>query len=168
MHINFGLPYGKVFQLTPYGVYISSSSCNFDTRIKLVCGKREIRSIPCLRNLPMCKAPKLNSIKVSELHEPQYWENIWTWQRISLEGSAMHFYSWNETGLIFSDRHVEITVKRRMPSSGMLRRIALVWTDVSEERSASIIRVARIGELRTALACFGCYLLLKFLDCRLF
>jgi demethoxyubiquinone hydroxylase (CLK1/Coq7/Cat5 family) len=39
-----------------------------------------------------------------------------------------------------------------MLSSGMLRRVALVRTDVSEERSASIIRVTRIGELGTALA----------------
>jgi hypothetical protein len=39
-----------------------------------------------------------------------------------------------------------------MPSSGMLRRVALVGTDVSEERSASIIRVTRIGELGTTLA----------------
>jgi hypothetical protein len=34
-----------------------------------------------------------------------------------------------------------------MTSSGMLRRVALVRTDVSEELSASIIRVTRIGEL---------------------
>jgi hypothetical protein len=34
-----------------------------------------------------------------------------------------------------------------MPSSGMLRRVALVRTDVSEEFSASIIRVTRIDEL---------------------
>jgi hypothetical protein len=33
-----------------------------------------------------------------------------------------------------------------MPSSGMLRRVALVRTDVSEELGASIIRVTRIGE----------------------
>jgi hypothetical protein len=39
-----------------------------------------------------------------------------------------------------------------MPSSGMLRRIALVRTDVSEELSASIIRVTRIGEQGTTLA----------------
>jgi hypothetical protein len=32
-----------------------------------------------------------------------------------------------------------------MASSGMLRRVALVRTDVSEELSASFIRVTRIG-----------------------
>jgi hypothetical protein len=39
-----------------------------------------------------------------------------------------------------------------MASSGMLRLVALVRTDVSEELSASFIRVKRISELRTALA----------------
>jgi hypothetical protein len=39
-----------------------------------------------------------------------------------------------------------------MPSSGMLRRVALVRTDVSKELSASFIRVTRIGELGTTLA----------------
>jgi demethoxyubiquinone hydroxylase (CLK1/Coq7/Cat5 family) len=34
-----------------------------------------------------------------------------------------------------------------MTSSGMLRRVALVRTDVSEERSASFIRVTSVGEL---------------------
>jgi hypothetical protein len=34
-----------------------------------------------------------------------------------------------------------------MPSSGMLRRVALVRTEVSEEPSSSIIRVTRVGEL---------------------
>jgi hypothetical protein len=34
-----------------------------------------------------------------------------------------------------------------MPSSGMLRRVTLVRTDVSEELSASIIKVTKIGEL---------------------
>jgi hypothetical protein len=39
-----------------------------------------------------------------------------------------------------------------MAYSGKLRRVALVRTDVSEELSASIIRVTRIGELGTTLA----------------
>jgi hypothetical protein len=39
-----------------------------------------------------------------------------------------------------------------MVSSGMLRRVALVRTYVSEEPSASFIRVTRICELETTLA----------------
>jgi hypothetical protein len=39
-----------------------------------------------------------------------------------------------------------------MASSGMSRRVVLVRTDVSEELSASFIRVTRIGELGTTLA----------------
>jgi hypothetical protein len=38
-----------------------------------------------------------------------------------------------------------------MSSSGILRRVALVRTDVWEEHTASIIRMTRIGELRTTL-----------------
>jgi hypothetical protein len=39
-----------------------------------------------------------------------------------------------------------------MVSSWMLRRVALVRTDVSKELSSSFIRVTRIGELGTTLA----------------
>jgi hypothetical protein len=39
-----------------------------------------------------------------------------------------------------------------MVSSGLLRRVVLVRIDVSEEPSASFIRVTRIGELGTILA----------------
>jgi hypothetical protein len=39
-----------------------------------------------------------------------------------------------------------------MPSSRMLRLVALIRTDVSEERIASMIRVTGIGLLGTALA----------------
>jgi hypothetical protein len=39
-----------------------------------------------------------------------------------------------------------------MASSGMLRRVALVRTDVSEELSASFIRVTRVCELGTTLS----------------
>jgi hypothetical protein len=46
-----------------------------------------------------------------------------------------------------------------MASSEMLRHVALVRTDVSEELSASTIRVTRFGKLGTAYifaACVGC------------
>jgi hypothetical protein len=39
-----------------------------------------------------------------------------------------------------------------MVSSGLLRRVALVRTDVSEEPGGSFIRATRIGELGTTLA----------------
>jgi hypothetical protein len=39
-----------------------------------------------------------------------------------------------------------------MVSSGLLRRVALVRTDVSEEPGAPFIRVPKIGELRTTQA----------------
>jgi hypothetical protein len=48
-----------------------------------------------------------------------------------------------------------------MPPSGMLRRLALVRIDVTEELSASIIRMTGIGELGTPVsfaASVGCYL----------
>jgi hypothetical protein len=43
-------------------------------------------------------------------------------------------------------------ISRRMPSSWMWRRVSLVRTDVSEELSAFIIRVTRIGKLGPTLA----------------
>jgi hypothetical protein len=39
-----------------------------------------------------------------------------------------------------------------MAPFGMLRRVALVRTDVSEEPGASFIKVEKIGELGTTLA----------------
>jgi hypothetical protein len=44
------------------------------------------------------------------------------------------------------------TSMRRMVSSGLLRRVALVRTDVSEEPDASFIRVTKIDELGTTQA----------------
>jgi hypothetical protein len=43
----------------------------------------------------------------------------------------------------------------------MLRRVALVRTDVSEERIASIIRVTSIGEVGTTIAVTSNQLILR-------
>jgi hypothetical protein len=43
-------------------------------------------------------------------------------------------------------------IYRRMVSCGVLRRVALVRTDISEELGASFIKVTRFGELETTLA----------------
>jgi hypothetical protein len=51
-----------------------------------------------------------------------------------------------------NSEHPYTGVQSRMVSSGMLRRVAVVRTDVSEKLSSSFIRVTRIGELRTTLA----------------
>jgi hypothetical protein len=50
-------------------------------------------------------------------------------------------------GLCASFNYIQILLI--IPSSGILRRVALVRTDVSEERSASIIRVTRTDKLGT-------------------
>jgi hypothetical protein len=47
---------------------------------------------------------------------------------------------------------IKLDKTSRMPSSGILRCVDVVRTDVSEERSASLIRVARIDELGITLA----------------
>jgi hypothetical protein len=43
-------------------------------------------------------------------------------------------------------------IDKKITSSGMLRRVALVKTDVSEKRTACIITATRIDELETTLA----------------
>jgi hypothetical protein len=48
--------------------------------------------------------------------------------------------------------HLEQKYIKRMVSSGILRSVALVRTDVTEELSAPFIRVTRIGELGTLAA----------------
>jgi hypothetical protein len=44
-----------------------------------------------------------------------------------------------------------VNTERRMPFSRMLRRVALVRTDVSEDLSASTIMVTRIGAILVTL-----------------
>jgi hypothetical protein len=53
-----------------------------------------------------------------------------------------------------------------MASSAMLRRVAVVRTGVSAEISASIIRVARIGELGTMLVKLALFLVHRLLSPR--
>jgi hypothetical protein len=48
-----------------------------------------------------------------------------------------------------------------MVSSGMLRRVALVRTDLSKERITSIIRVTRTGELGKTLTVISNIVLLR-------
>jgi hypothetical protein len=80
----------------------------------------------------------------------------------------LHTSSTRETKEDLSDWRFSRRWLWRMVSSGMLHRVALVRTEVSEEFSASFIRVTRIDELGTTLAltsnrhffaaCVGCYL----------
>jgi hypothetical protein len=56
---------------------------------------------------------------------------------------------YNLIGYVRFEVFTAVTVK--MVSSGMLRRVALVRTDVWEKLIASFIRATRIGELGTTL-----------------
>jgi hypothetical protein len=51
-----------------------------------------------------------------------------------------------------TEAHKQTTKTWRMVSFGMLRSVALVRTDVSEELRPSFFRVTRIGEIGTTLA----------------
>jgi hypothetical protein len=53
------------------------------------------------------------------------------------------------TNMLYLSFDVKCIPLQRLPSSGMLRRVALVRPDVSEERISSIITLTRIGELGT-------------------
>jgi hypothetical protein len=61
---------------------------------------------------------------------------------------------------IFYYNWFQITLPWRMASSGILRRVALVKTDISDERSASFIRMTITSELGTTwyflAACVSC------------
>jgi hypothetical protein len=54
--------------------------------------------------------------------------------------------------LTFEDLSFSRRLLRRMPSYGIFCRVALVRTDVSEQRIAPIKKVTRFGELITTLA----------------
>jgi hypothetical protein len=71
------------------------------------------------------------------LDQPPYWHQLVGYKSTLLE--------------------TEIKFIGRISSSGMLRYVALVRTDVSEERSASIIRVTRISELGKTLTVLYMY-----------
>jgi hypothetical protein len=65
----------------------------------------------------------------------------------------------HSTGEIWYGNRSQTNRLQRMVSSGLLRRVALVRTDVTEESGASFIRVTKIGELGTrqaATAYVGC------------
>jgi hypothetical protein len=75
--------------------------------------------------------------------------NLWK-ERVVLSGRMAWWAALNDVEIGFSYHTGTRTPSlRRMPSSGMLRRVALVRTDVSEKRSASTIRLTRIGKLGT-------------------
>jgi hypothetical protein len=61
--------------------------------------------------------------------------------------------------------HLGIRSLLKNASSGMLRRVALVRTDVSEELSASIIRVTGTGELVITLALITFYFFAACISC---
>jgi hypothetical protein len=55
---------------------------------------------------------------------------------------------WHRRNYVINCKNSKV---RRMAFSGMIHRVALVWSDVSEELSPSIIRVTRIREIGTTL-----------------
>jgi hypothetical protein len=66
----------------------------------------------------------------------------WMARRFSL----LYIYVWGRPRCIWPMHYDLQDLLWRMPSSGMLRGVALVRTNVSEERTASIIRATRIGK----------------------
>jgi hypothetical protein len=76
----------------------------------------------------------------------------------SLEASHRYRSPWPPKGQLYLCRWLttrvlarQLMIWWRMPSSGMLRRVDLVRTGVSQELSVSFIRVTGVGELGTTL-----------------
>jgi hypothetical protein len=112
-------------------------------------------SHPLRHKLPV--RPQLNAFSVYDLRFLQ----LCLW-RMPSSGIGKHSSYFTGDTLHFRYRADVINIMQnlsfqrrwlwRMPSSGMWRHVALVRTNVSEERIAFIIRMTRIGELGTTLA----------------
>jgi hypothetical protein len=76
------------------------------------------------------------------------WANPGICDWLLAERTRFDYKWWDRTALSLS----KWQFSGRIASSGMLRHVALVRRDVSEELSASIVKVTRIGELGTTLA----------------
>jgi hypothetical protein len=85
--------------------------------------------------------PALNRVKSLSFPEETF---PWIHHSISVIPELTLFY--------IGYRTCNFLLSRRIVSSGLLRRVALVRTDVSEEPGASFYRVIKIGELGTTQA----------------
>jgi hypothetical protein len=74
---------------------------------------------------------------------------IWPWDAYATRGVPIYFIQ----SILSPPIRNSKTAAWRMVSSGMLRRVALIRTDVSEELSDSFIRVTRLGELGKTDSC---------------
>jgi hypothetical protein len=81
------------------------------------------------------------------------WDVLWTVcsPAITTEHSAKRGFIHSNVWLYLNSNLQQLSLLTMVPS-GMLRRVALVRTDVSEELGPSFIRVTRIRELGTTLA----------------
>jgi hypothetical protein len=81
----------------------------------------------------------------------QHKENL-RWKTLSKNLRTLLEDLLSEIADCLCDLVVKVSGYRTMVSSGLLRRVALVRTDVSEKLSASFIRVTKISELGTTQA----------------
>jgi hypothetical protein len=79
-----------------------------------------------------------------------------SWFLLKMTKNKIHVYlQWTHNYLLLQWCYTRLW---RMGSSGMLRHVALVRTDVSEEPSASFIRVTRIARCEECFAaCDSCH-----------